>query len=75
MKRPPRMYYYARTFGDDPKFWNKGATSKTFCINKNKQFAAELQGQAECEEGQVKNTYRRLGLFTPRTVETLQVAF
>lgn len=72
---PPRVYYYARTYGEKPLFWNKSGLARIFCINTKKQFDANLRGDGKCGEGQTKSTYRFLGTPTLRTAETLSVAF
>ena len=72
---PPRVYYYARTYGEKPQFWNEGTFAKTFCINPKKRFNAKLQGDGLCGAGQEKTTYRFLGTPELRWRERLNVSF
>lgn len=75
VSRPPRVYYYARTYGDEPKFWNKSNLAKTFCINKKQRFTAKLQGDGACDANQVKSTYRYLSTPVLGKRETLELRF
>ena len=56
----PRIYYYARTYGEKPVYWNRGANAQTFCLDQGKRFTASIGGSRTCAEGAGPQTYRYL---------------
>lgn len=71
----PRVYYYARTYGENRKVWSKGRLAKTFCLNKGTRFKARLDGVEDCSADQEKTAFRFLSAPTSDSDTTLQLAF
>ena len=72
----PRLYYFARTYGDNPKFWSAGRDSKLFCINQDNKFALDNSNITNaCGTGHEPQPYRFLKAPTVHNDEVVQLNF
>ena len=71
----PRVYYYARTYGDKPLYWNKGEGARVFCLNPKQRFKGYLGGGNFCEQDAEGQTYRFLTTLSERSDEMQYLTF
>lgn len=71
----PRVYYYARTYGDKPLFWRRGENARVFCLNPGKRFKGYLGGGNVCQENAEGQSYRFLKVLNDRSDEMQYLTF
>lgn len=71
----PRVFYYARTYGDKPLYWNKGDGARVFCLNPGKRFKGYLGGNRACAQDAEEQTYRLLTALSQRSDEIQYLTF
>ena len=74
--RLPRLHYFARTYGNKPKFWSGTDSDKLYCINQDKQFRLDNRNLSQaCNTGHEPQPYRFLAAPTQRSAEIVPLNF
>jgi len=71
----PRVYYYARTYGDTPLYWKGGDNERVFCLNPGKRFKGYLGGGRSCASDAEGQPYRFLVAPNLRNEPTIPLTF
>lgn len=71
----PRVFFYARTYGEKPLYWRRGDNARVFCLNPGKRFKGYLGGGNFCKEDAEGQPYRFMNVLTERSNEMQYLTF
>lgn len=73
----PRIYFYARTYGDEPLYWHgrNDNRARSFCMNPGKRFKAKLDASSACTGELREKSFRFFEAPTQQSNETLRLEF